>query len=65
MVKIKLKKLIDKKGYAFVAILLGYRDTSAIKKWLTRGIPKSKEKMVRLILKMSETNLIKQVKEML
>ena len=31
-----LKKVIKRKGYAFVADALGYRDTNAIKKWIKR-----------------------------
>lgn len=33
----KLEKFIKKNGYAKAASLLGYSDTSALKKWISRG----------------------------
>lgn len=32
----KLKRIIKLRGYAYAAYMLGYRDTTAIKKWIIR-----------------------------
>jgi hypothetical protein len=48
----KFLKFIDKHGHAETAYLLGYRDTNAIKKWVSRGsIPKKQIVNVESMLK--------------
>lgn len=48
----KLKYLVLEHGYAQVAVWMNYRDTGAIKKWLSRGeIPVIAEKKVKKIIK--------------
>lgn len=48
---VKLKKVMQKYGYAYIAYKLGYRDTTAIKKWISRNkIPLSKLQNVRKFL---------------
>ena len=45
-----LQKLCKKYGIAQVAAWLKYEDTSAIKKWFTRGIPPKMEGSVQLLI---------------
>ena len=48
----KLIKYIEKNGYAEAAFKLGYKDTSALKKWISRNeIPKKQISNVEKLLK--------------
>ena len=47
----KLKKIVKKHGYSYVAFKLGYRDTGAIKKWFKReSIPQIKIESIRAFI---------------
>lgn len=48
-----LKKMVSVLGFAKVAVLLQYRDTHALKQWLSgrKRIPFSKHAKVRALLK--------------
>ncbi len=53
--KIKLKKFIKKYGMVYVAILFGYHDTHAVRKWVERGsVPQKNRPKMKKILEMSD-----------